>query len=79
MKDRLKELAAEAYKKLNPGEDPYGEADSVWFGFGDLEKLFANLIVKECVGIKFEELCAGIGKNEADIVRLVIEEHFGVE
>ena len=51
MNPRLRELAAEAYRQVHPGPDPYGEADATWLGFDKLEKVFAELIVQECADI----------------------------
>ena len=62
----MQELAAEAYRKVNPGPDPHGEADAAWMGFGELEKVFAELIVRECASLAYD----GPGG---------ILEHFGVE
>ena len=45
MNERIKELAAEAYRSVNPGPDPHNEAEAAWSGFGPLERKFAVLIV----------------------------------
>ena len=74
MSKRLRELAAEAYRQVHPGPDPYGEADATWLGFDKLEKVFAELIVKECLEIAIEEEALFEGPVET-----MIRKHFGVE
>ena len=49
MNERIKELAAKAYLSVNPGPDPYNEAEAAWLGFGPFERKFAELIVRECL------------------------------
>ncbi len=78
MNERIKELAAEAYRKVNPGPDPYGEADAAWMGFGELEKVFAELIVRECAGIS-EQHNRNYYTSHGQIIADKIKEHFGVE
>ena len=82
MNERIQELAAEAYRRVNPGPDPYGAADAAWMGFGELEKVFAELIVRECVDIidKDAELPDDIGGNAyLRMASKKIKQHFGVE
>lgn len=76
MSERYKELAAEAYRSVNPGPDPYNEAEAAWSGFGPLERKFAELIVRECAEVAdnadaTRQKWEGIGKY--------VREHFGVE
>lgn len=95
MSERYKELAAEAYRSVNPGPDPYNEAEAAWSGFGPLERKFAELIVRECnyliqqqVSLKYKDGWeqSGIsddwagGHYAASILsRTVIKQHFGVK
>ncbi len=79
MNERLKELAAEAYRKVNPGPDPYGEADATWMGFGELEKVFAELIVRECaMQLCCQQFRESTDENKILIGQTVILNHFGV-
>jgi hypothetical protein len=72
MSKRLRELAAEAYRQVHPGPDPYGEADATWLGFDKLEKVFAELIVAECISTLDQDDGA---THHGELLR----EHFGVE
>ena len=73
MNERIRELAAEAYRSVNPGPDPYNEAEAAWSGFGPLERKFAELIVRECAEVsnQAEKQCQHPGT--------MIKQHFGVE
>ena len=83
MNERLRELAAEAYRRVHPGPDTYGEADAVWMGFDELEKVFAELIVRECAELcEGEAIFAGMnGRKDASASNCatIIRKHFGVE
>jgi hypothetical protein len=72
MNERLKQLATQAYRSVNPGPDPYNEAEAAWLGFGPLERKFAELIVRECVNVADEV-------SMDDTVGYALLEHFGVE
>jgi hypothetical protein len=74
MNERIQELAAEAYRRVNPGPDPYGEADAAWMGFGELEKVFAELIVRECI-----QAVKNVGGYNEDYHMNAIKKYFGVE
>ena len=74
MNERIQELAAEAYRRVNPGPDPYGEADAAWRGFGELEKVFAELIVRECI-----QAVKNVGGYNEDYHMNAIKKYFGVE
>ena len=76
MNERIRELAAEAYRSGTPGADLYNEAEAAWPGFGPLERKFAELIVRECAEVAdnadaTRQKWEGIGKY--------VREHFGVE
>lgn len=84
MNERLKQLAAKAYLSVNPGPDPYNEAEAAWLGFGPFERKFAELIVKECLHVL--KLAYSEGNEDAysyddalDHAEYNIKQHFGVE
>jgi hypothetical protein len=68
----MRELAAEAYRAVDPGPDPYNEAEAAWVGFGALERKFAELIVRECASLAYD----GPG---GILDHFGLEEQFGVE
>ena len=77
MNERIKELAAEAYRSVNPGPDPHNEAEAAWSGFGPLERKFAELIVRECLET-IEEMDPHSAMRDIDDIYVTVEKHFGV-
>ena len=67
MNERIKELAEQATQKFSR----FGERDS-W------EKLFAELIVRECANLHFRGIDEISAETEYKICKM-IQEHFGVE
>ena len=78
MNKRFQELAAEAYRKVTPGPDVYNEADAAWMGFDELEKVFAELIVKECAGIAYEYDIPNLD-GPGEFIGNMIKKRFGVK
>ena len=84
MNKRFRELAAEAYRKVNPGPDVYDEADAAWMGFTDFEREFALLIVKECLEVVERQFGGGNNGSDEwdraiDFTYEDVKKHFGVE
>ena len=50
MNERIKELGRQAMSDVMNGSDPYGDADRMYIPAEFMEK-FAELIVRECVGV----------------------------
>ena len=84
MNKRFRELAAEAYRKVNPGPDVYDEADAAWMGFTDFEREFAELIFRECLEVVEKQFGGGNGDGvewdrAIDFTYEDMKKHFGVE
>jgi len=72
MNERIQELAEQAGLKVNAD----GEIGPAFFGSVDAGyKKFAELIVRECMGIAEENQPRDVDWNVSDIIRV----HFGVQ
>ena len=59
MNERIKELGRQAMSDVMNGHDPYCDADKMYIPEEFMEK-FAELIIKECIGI----MVVGVGNNK---------------
>lgn len=71
MNERIKKLAKQA-KKFATKNETYNLA----FVMADFEQKFAELIVRQCAKVAFNDWCEGTNESSSE---MAILKHFGVE
>ena len=81
MNERIKELNLQAMSIVMNGNDPDGDIEQMYIP-SEFTKKFAQLIVRECVGIVDNAERGGsndVWDNAVKFIRRDLKEHFGVK